>query len=123
MSAATVSDFFRLIVRLLLGCAQFVGVAYAALVTWLMAVWMTGTHWAAHARDIDWWVEGLKRLGAGVLTAALVGGVLLIMNRALVYWEIMTRVAPIRIAVVGASVVALAALAGAIEFIVTRPYM
>ena len=88
-----------------------------------MAVWMTSAHWAANARDIDWWVEGLKRLGAGVLTAALVGGVLLIMNRALVYWEITTRVAPIRIAVVGASVVALAALAGAIEFIVTRPYM
>jgi len=117
------SDFISLIVRLLLGCAQLVGVAYATLVTWLMAVWMAGGHWAANARDIDWWVEGLKRLGGGVLIAALVGGVLLIVNRAFAHWGIAMRVAPIRIAIVGASVVAIAAIAGAIQFIVTRPYM
>jgi hypothetical protein len=118
------SEFVRLTARLLLAIAQLCAVAYVALVTWLMSVWMAGDHWAAHARAVDWWVAGLERLAAGVLIGAFVGGSLLVVNRALAHWGLAPTTAKTsRIGLAGASVIVVAALVGTIQFIVTHPFM
>jgi hypothetical protein len=123
-SFAAMSEWVRLIARLLLTIAQVCAVAYVALVTWLMSVWMVSDHWAAHARGIDWWVAGLERLLIGVFIGALVGYSLLVVNRALAHWSLApAKAGPSRIGLAGASVVVLAALIGTVQFIVTHPYM
>jgi hypothetical protein len=118
------SELVRLIARLFLGIAQFCAVGYVAFVTWLMGVWMIDDHWAAHAHTVDWCVVGLKRLLIGVLVAAVVGIVLLMVNRFLERWCLSpNKTKPSRIGLIGALVVVVASLMGTLQFILTRPYL
>jgi hypothetical protein len=117
------SDAVLLIVRIVSICAQFFGVLFAALVAWLICTFMADDSWAVVATDSDWWLEAGRRWAFGFGAAILIGGILLVLNRALVHWNLASpRANPARTAIIGASVVAVAATAGAIYFAVERPW-
>jgi hypothetical protein len=118
------SDLGAIIVRVVAFVLQLAGVAYASLIAWLMSVWMVDDSWAVHASDADWWVAAGKRVALGLIGAAIVGGVLFVFNRALVHWKLASPTArPLRAALLGTTVVAIASIAGAVIFVVERPFM
>jgi len=117
------SDAVVLIVRVVSISAQLLGVLYAALIAWLIGSFMIDDSWAAVASDTDWWLEAGRRWAVGLGAAVVIGGVLLVLNRALVHWKLASpRANPLRSAIIGASVVAVASTAGAIYFVIVRPW-
>jgi hypothetical protein len=73
---------------------------------------------------VDWYRAASERLALGLLAAAIVGLALLVVNRGLARWDLVVGgVRPARIAFLGAAAVAAASLAGAIHFLVIKPFM
>jgi hypothetical protein len=117
------SEAVASIARVLIATLQGVGVIYVALVAWISSSWMTDDSWAARATDGDWWLLAGKRSLIGLAMALTVGVVLLVINRALMYWKLESASArPLRTALIGALVVAAASAAGAIQFAIQRPW-
>lgn len=102
---------------------QFLGVAFMAFLAWIISSWMTDDSWASRASDLDWWLEAGRRATFGLLAALCVGLVLFVLNRGLIHWRLASPQArPLRTAVIGASVVAAASIAGAVYFAIERPW-
>jgi hypothetical protein len=111
------------VARVVIATLQGVGVIYVALVAWLASSWMADDSWAAGATDADWWLLAGKRSLQGLAAALVVGLLLLAINHAMVYWRLESqRARPLRTALIGTVVVAVASVAGAIQFAVQRPW-
>jgi hypothetical protein len=96
---------------------------YLALVSWLWSVWMVDDSRAFAMTTIDWYRSGFFRFFEGAVLAALFGVGTFYLNGLL-----MKKFDPrplFRPAVSAgfAVVILVASLAGAIEFILTKPYM
>jgi hypothetical protein len=97
--------------------------AYLTLVVWLLSVWHVDDFLAAGMAPSDWYVAGASRLGGALIVAALFGGVAYLANRRWVApclpgWPRLGTLT----AVVLASCVVLAGGAGAIQFVITKPF-
>jgi hypothetical protein len=98
-----------------------VGVAaYVSLMTWLLAVWFLDDSVAARMTDRDWQLGAAIRAVDALVAAALVAGGLFVLNRAAS--AVLPRRWPRRLALGSGAIVWLAGTAGAIEFLVTRPW-
>jgi hypothetical protein len=116
-------DVVVLIARVVSTCVQFFAVLYVAFIAWLVSAWMADDSWAAVANDADWWLEAGRRWAVGLGAAVVIGGLLLVLNYALVRWNLAApRARPMRSAIIGASIVAAASAAGAIQFAIERPW-
>ena len=118
------SELAGIVARAVSATVQFLGVAFAAFLAWLMSGWMVDDSWAERASDADWWFEAGRRTAVGLLGALIVGCVLFVLNRSLAHWKLASPAArPIRAAILGASVVAAASTVGAVMFAIDRPFM
>lgn len=124
MSDSKFNEPVRVIARILLCLCQFAAVAYVTLLAWLMSGWFANDSWAAGASDADWLLIAGQRAAAGLLAAALVGGILLGVNHLFARWRLtFPMLRPTWIAWIGAATVGSASLVGAITFDVVRPFM
>ena len=98
--------------------------AYLAFVVWVFSVWMVDDSQAFRMAPSDWYFEGARRLGAALAVGTIFGGLTYFANR---QW-----VAPLLsessrlatgIAVGLGSCVVLSGAAGAIRFVITKPFM
>jgi hypothetical protein len=97
--------------------------AYAALVSWLLAVWFLDDGVAARMTDRDWWIAAAVRVAGALVAAMLVATGLYLVNwMASCHLAVLPRPWPRRLALAAGSVVGMAGLAGAIQFLVTRPW-
>ena len=113
----------KTIAKLILG-AEVALAAYLALGVWLLAVWMVDDSRAFRMVPSDWHIEGLRRLGAAVLVGALFGGFTYFVNRRWVT-PLLSNSPRLgsRFALFLACCIVLSGTAGAIQFVVTKPYM
>jgi hypothetical protein len=98
--------------------------AYLTLVVWLLSVLPVDDFRAAGMAPSDWYVQGASRLGGALIVAGLFGGVAYLANRLWVApclpgWQ---RIGSLT-AVALASCIVLAGGAGAIQFVMTKPFM
>lgn len=113
----------KLLITLLLLVEVYV-IGYASLVAYLFNAWMQSDSFAIHATEIDWWLEAAKRTGMSLLLALAVSAALFYVNRLLVKRRYIKWVAFHRHSGLACFIlIALAALAGAINFLINKPYL
>ena len=113
----------KLLITLLLLVEVYV-VGYASLVAYLFTAWMQSDGFAMRATEMDWWWEALKRVGMSLLLAIAVSAALFYINRILVRrrylkWASFQRYS----ALICFILITLAAVAGAISFLIHKPFM
>ncbi|MEM7518661.1 MAG: hypothetical protein AAF368_17280 [Planctomycetota bacterium] len=112
----------KLIPFLLLAAETAVAV-YLALVAWLFSAWMVDDSVAFQMTEADWWLVGARRLGLAWAFAAGYAGILHLVNQRWVAPHFhSSRFIALAPALLG-GVVAVAAAAGAVTFVVEKPYM
>ena len=98
--------------------------AWALFMSFLLTAWMEGDGFAAKATEMDWWIEAGKRMTVATIGAAIFSILTFFVNRHALRW---TGIINERIALfmaVGAFVLLLgAATAGAIGFVITKPFI
>jgi hypothetical protein len=65
---------------------ELVVLGYAMLIAFLLTVWMETDSFAIWATEIDWWIEGGKRLFVVGVAAAIFAAILLPMNKVFFRW-------------------------------------
>ena len=98
--------------------------AYLSLVVWLLSVWMVDDSQAFRMAPADWYVEGLRRLGPALVVSVVFGGLTYLANRQWVNPSFpgSPRLGA-RTAVLLAACIALWGTAGAIRFVITKPFL
>jgi len=97
---------------------------YAMFMAFLLTVWIETHSFANRATEIDWWIEGGKRLFVVCVAAALFAGILLPLNKVLFRWLGFEnrRYATFSAAVAFLLIVA-AGIIGAVNFAITKPFI
>ena len=113
----------KLLISLLLLVELYV-VGYASLVAYLFTSWMQSDGFALGATQMDWWLEAIQRVGVSLLLALAVSTALFYINRFLVKrrylkWASFHRYS----ALLCFSLIIVAALTGAVIFLIDKPYM
>jgi hypothetical protein len=97
--------------------------AYVSAVVWLLSVWMIDDSRAALMLQRDWYVEGVRRFFAALVIGLLFGGIVFLVNRRWVTPLLPNSPKlPTGTAWALACCIVLAGAAGAIQFIVTKPW-
>jgi hypothetical protein len=65
---------------------ELVVLGYAMLMAFLITVWIETDSFAVRATEIDWWIEGGKRLFVVVIAAAIFAVILLPVNKVFFRW-------------------------------------
>lgn len=114
----------KLLITLLLLVEVYV-IGYASLVAYLFnACWMKSDSFAVRASEMDWWLEAGKRSGMSLLLALAVSAALFYINRLLVKRRYIKWVAFHRYsALVCFIFIMIATLAGALNFLINKPYL
>jgi len=103
---------------------ELVVLGYAMFMAFLLTVWIETDSFAMRATEIDWWIEGVKRLFVVVVVAAIFAAILLPVNKVLLrslgfenrrFVSYSVGAAFLLIVVVG--------IIGAINFAITKPYI
>lgn len=98
--------------------------AFAAFLVWFISVWMLDDHLAFTLSTWGWLWIALQRLGVGIVTALLVGAVLFGINSLLIrLLRGSYRRLPRYLAVGATTITTLAAIAGSIQFAITKPFV
>ena len=102
-------------------CAIF---GYALLMSFLLTGWMESDSFAARATEVDWWIEAGKRMTVTTIGAALFSIVAYFVNRHALRWTgIIDERIPVFAAIGAFALLVGAAIAGAVTFAITRPFM
>ena len=98
--------------------------AYLSIVVWLLSVWMMDDSQAAAMVPLDWYIEALRRLVAAAVIGSVFGGILFLTNRRLAA-ALFPRSPSLSIGIAWAlaACVILAGAVGAVQFVVTKPFM
>ena len=98
--------------------------AYLTLVVWLLSRWMVDDSLAFRMAPADWYIEGARRFGGGLAVGALFYALAYFANRRWVtpFLRHSPRLGA-RTAAVLAACIVLAGTAGAIQFVITKPFM
>ena len=98
--------------------------AYLTLVVWLLSRWMVDDSLAFRMAPADWYIEGARRFGGGLAVGALFYALAYFANRRWVT-PVLGHSARLgtRTAAVLAACIVLAGAAGAIQFVITKPFM
>jgi hypothetical protein len=110
--------------RALLGALfvlETLGLAYAALVAWLMSAWFLDDHAAASMVASDWWWIAGQRFLLCTAAAACLAALIFMINR-LAMRAVPGRRLPYVTAIVFFAIVVGASFAGALQFAITKPY-
>ena len=100
------------------------GASSLAFVAWLHAVWMVDDAVAARMQAVDWHLEAFKRGGLAVVIAVVFARLVKAANRRWLAPRAPQWAAGLqRLAIILGSGIALAGLAGALEFAWTKPFM
>ena len=98
--------------------------AWALFMSFLLTVWMEGDGFAARATEMDWWIEAGKRMTIATTGAAIFSILTFFVNRHALRWAGIINEQVALFTAVGAFVLLLgAATAGAIAFVITKPFM
>jgi hypothetical protein len=97
---------------------------YLALMVWLLSGWMVDDSQAFRMASSDWYMEAARRFGAALLVGLLFGASAYVANRRWVTprlpgWPLLGT----RAAVALASGIVLSGAVGAVQFVVTKPFM
>ena len=102
--------------------AECLGALYAAFVTWLLSDWFITDSLAFRLDSAGWFRIGGIRLVYALAVACTVSLVIYVANR-FVFARLAPPSLPRRLHWYAGGVIAVAGLAGVIQFIVERPYM
>ena len=113
----------KLLITILLLVELYV-IGYATFKAYLLNAWMESGSFARRATELDWWLAALQRVGMSLLLAGAVSAALFYINRLLVRrhylkWTSFHR----NSAVLCFGLITIAALLGAVSFLITKPYM
>ena len=98
--------------------------SYVALVVWLLSVWMVDDSQAARMVPSDWYIEAVRRFGAGIAVALVFGALAYLVNRRWVAALLPNSPSlALRAALLLACCIGLFGGVGAIQFAVTKPFM
>ena len=99
-------------------------VGYAMFMAFLLTVWIETDSFAIRATEIDWWIEGAKRLFVVVFAAAIFAAILLPLNKVLFRWLGFEnrRLATFSAGAAFLLIVA-AGITGAVSFAITKPFI
>jgi hypothetical protein len=98
--------------------------AYLFLVTSLLSGWYVGKSAASHMSPRDWWMTAAERLVIGAVVAAVFAVLVFLVNYSLVRWLAPARGKLPRISgVIAFATVLIAAIAGALSFAISKPFM
>ncbi len=104
--------------------AEHVLLGYAMFMAFLLTVWMETDSFAIRATEMDWWIEGGKRLFVVSVAAAIFATMLLLVNKAFFRWLGVEnrRLAP---TTAGAAflLIVTAGITGAVNFVITKPFI
>jgi hypothetical protein len=115
------SKTMKRIFGLLIISTEAAALVYTVFMSYLLTAWMETDAFAVQATNIDWWVEGGKRLLIVGLGASFVACISMVGNGYLFRW-LGLRLALFSAIAVFVLMVA-AGMIGAIEFAVTKPFM
>jgi len=98
--------------------------AWALFMSFLLTAWMEGDGFAARATEMDWWIEAGKRMTVATIGAAIFSILTFFVNRHALRWAGVINERVAFFTAVGAFVLLLgAATAGAISFVITKPFI
>ncbi len=97
---------------------------YAMFLAFLLTVWIETDIFAIQATEIDWWVEGGKRLFVVGLAAAIFSAILVSVNKVFFRW-LGFRNRRFAILSGGAAflLIVAAGITGAVSFAITKPFI
>ena len=103
---------------------ELVVLGYAMFMAFLLTVWIETNGFAMRATEIDWWIEGGKRLFVVGVVAAIIAAILLPVNNVLFRWfgfenprYVSYSAGAVFLLIVAAGII------GAINFAITKPYI
>ena len=103
---------------------ELVVLGYAMLMGFLLTVWIETDSFADRATEIDWWIEGGKRLFMVGVAAAIFAAILLPVNKVVFRWLGFEnrRFASYSAGAAFLLIVA-AGITGAVNFAITKPFI
>lgn len=101
---------------------EAIALVYIAAVTWLLSAWFIDDHMAAQMEARDWWIIALQRVLVGAIVAATTGATVYLVNRVARRWLSIPAGLPLVVARIAFVVPLCAAIAGAMQFAITKPY-
>lgn len=97
---------------------------YAMFMAFLLTVWIEDHSFAHRASEIDWWIEGGKRLFVVCVAATLFTAILLPLNKILFRWlGFENRRFAMFSAVTSFLLIVVAGITGAVTFAITKPFI
>jgi hypothetical protein len=97
---------------------------YAMFMAFLLTVWIETNSFANRATEIDWWIEGGKRLFVVCVAAALISAILLPLNKIFFRWLGFENHRFATFSAVAAFLLIVAVgIAGAVTFTITKPFI
>jgi hypothetical protein len=103
---------------------ELVVLGYVMLLAFLLTVWMESDSFAVRAAEIDWWIESAKRLFVVGGAATVFAVTLWLINKPLFRWlGYRNQRLSLFSAVAVFLLVIAAGIIGAVNFVVTKPFM
>lgn len=103
---------------------ELVVLGYATFMAFLLTVWIETHGFADRATEIDWWIEGGKRLFVVSVTAAIFAAILLPVNKVLFRWiGLENRRFASYLSGVAFLMIVAAGIVGAINFVISKPFI
>lgn len=99
-------------------------IGYAIFMTFLLNAWIESDSFAQQATELDWWRLAARRIGVTLLFASLISSAVYYINRLLVKrrylsWPMAHRYS----AIFCFCLMMIAALAGAVTFVINKPFI
>src|SRR2546430_8761270 len=109
---------------MLIVAVELVAIACALFMSLLLSSWMDSNSFAATATEIDWWIEGAKRIGVVAICATVLSVFMFFVNRHILWWVgVRSGRAALFSAIGTFSLLLCAATVGAITSAITKPFM
>jgi len=103
---------------------ELVVLGYVMFMAFLLNVWMEHDSFALQATEIDWWIESAKRLFMVGVAATVFAVMLWLVNKSLFRWlGYRNQRLSVISAIVAFLLIIVAGVIGAVNFIVTKPFM
>ena len=97
---------------------------FLAFVVWLSTSWFVDDAEAMRMTDADWVMEGVQRVAGATLYAAILGLIVYVVNRLVAYATgYRTSRLPLYSALAFTAVLVLAAIVGAVGFVLKKSYL
>lgn len=103
---------------------ELVVLGYAMLMAFLLTVWIETHSFADRATEVDWWIEGGKRLFVVGVVAAIFAAILLPVNKVVFRWlGFENRHFALYSAGAAFLLIVAAGITGAVNFAITKPFI